>query len=69
MQFHIERMACCGCAKTVTNAIHAIDQSAKVTTDLAAKAVTVETTASRDDVTRALDAAGYPSTANLGSRS
>lgn len=64
MQFHVERMACGGCAKTITDAIKAIDNSAKIEADTIAKTVKVETSASSAEIGKALAAAGYPATAN-----
>lgn len=66
MQFHIERMNCGGCAKTITNAILSLDENAKVETDMVSKTVTVDSSAGRGDVGKALAAVGYPATASLG---
>lgn len=60
MQFSIARMSCGGCVKTITAAIVSIDANAKVEADTVSKQVTVETSASREDVLKALDTAGYP---------
>ncbi|MEG2313804.1 heavy-metal-associated domain-containing protein [Brevundimonas sp.] len=62
MQFSIARMSCGGCVKSITAAIASIDANAKVEADTATKLVTVETSASREDILSALDAAGYPAT-------
>lgn len=63
MQFHVERMACGGCARIITEAIKGIDSNAEVETDTVAKTVIVDTSANRDEIGRALAAAGYPATA------
>lgn len=63
MQFHVERMACGGCAKTITDAIKAIDTSAKVETDTLTKTVTVETSVGSAEIGKALELAGYRATA------
>jgi len=60
MQFSIARMSCGGCVKAITAAIVLIDANAKVEADTVSKQVTVETSASREDVLKALDTAGYP---------
>jgi copper chaperone len=53
-------MSCGHCVSTVTKTVKSLDPSAAVTADLASKAVTVETTAPRAAVARALEEAGYP---------
>lgn len=60
MQFSIARMSCGGCVKAITAAIVSIDTNAKVEADTVSKQVTVETSASREDVLKVLDTAGYP---------
>lgn len=62
MQFHVERMACGGCAKTITDAIKGIDSNAKVETDTVAKTVKVETSLTSDEIGKALADVGYPAT-------
>lgn len=63
MRLHIAKMACDGCVKTVTQAIESLDPAAKVTADMAARDVTVETAAAREAVEKALAAVGYPARA------
>ena len=63
MQFSIARMSCGGCVKAITAAIVSIDANAKVEADTVSKQVTVETSASREDILKALDTAGYAATA------
>lgn len=60
MQFSVASMACGGCVKSITAAIASVDADAKVEADTATKQVTVETTASREQILTALDSAGYP---------
>lgn len=62
MQFHVERMACGGCAKTITDAIKGIDSNAKVEADTVAKTVKVETSLTSDEIGKALADVGYPAT-------
>ena len=60
MQFHINSMTCGGCAGKVTKVIHSIDADAKVTVDIPAHRVQIQTSASQDTVAAALTEAGYP---------
>lgn len=60
MQFHISSMTCGGCAGKVTKVIHSIDADAKVTVDIPAHLVKIQTSASQDAVAAALTEAGYP---------
>lgn len=62
MQFHVERMACGGCAKTITDAIKGIDSNATVETDTVAKTVKVETSLTSDAIGKTLADIGYPAT-------
>ncbi len=64
MQLRIEGMTCGGCAKSVTTAINSVDPGAKVEASPAARTVNVETSASKDQILKVLDLAGYPATAN-----
>jgi len=63
MKFNVPDMTCGHCVSTVTKTVKALDAAAEVKADLAAKTVTVETTAPAAAVSRALDDAGYPNTA------
>ena len=63
MKFNIPDMTCGHCVSTVTKAVKALDAAADVKADLAAKTVTVETSAPAAAVSKALDEAGYPNTA------
>ena len=60
MQFQIDNMACGGCAKSVTRAIHSVDLQAKVGIDLDLKRVTVDSGADQYAVAAALQDAGFP---------
>ncbi|MEB8380472.1 heavy-metal-associated domain-containing protein [Acinetobacter junii] len=60
MEFHVENMTCGGCARGVTRAIQALDANAKVIADPPNRKVTVETTATQEQVTEALTEAGFP---------
>ncbi|RZG44686.1 MULTISPECIES: heavy-metal-associated domain-containing protein [Acinetobacter] len=60
MKLLIENMTCGGCARGVTATIQDVDANAKVEVDLASKIVTVDTTASTDQITVALAEDGFP---------
>lgn len=60
MQFQIDNMACGGCARSVTKAIHSVDPQAKVDIDLNLKRVTVESGADQSAVAAVLQDAGFP---------
>lgn len=64
MKFNVPDMTCGHCVSTVTKAVKALDAAADVKADLAAKTVTVETSAPAAAVSKALDEAGYPNTAD-----
>lgn len=59
-ELQVEGMSCGGCVKSVTKSVQLIDTNAKVDVDLASKKVRVQTTASLEAVTSAIDDAGYP---------
>ncbi len=60
MQFHIQNMTCYGCARSVTKAIHSVDQSAVIKADPENRKVEVETSATRAEIEAVLAEAGYP---------
>ncbi|MBS7700378.1 MULTISPECIES: heavy-metal-associated domain-containing protein [unclassified Chelatococcus] len=62
MELKIERMTCGGCAKSVTEAIQSVDSNATIKTDLATRAVKIETAATRAAILQVLEEAGYPAT-------
>ena len=63
MKFNVPDMTCGHCVATVTKAVKALDPKAEVTADLASKIVTVEAAVPPAAVAKALDQAGYSSTA------
>ncbi len=58
-QFTISDMACSACVKTITQAVTAIDPSAKVEADTKTKQVNIETQKSEAEVKQAIATAGY----------
>ena len=55
----VEGMSCGHCVRAVTKAITALDQTAKVEVDLAAKRVVTQTSLPRADVVRAVEEEGF----------
>jgi copper chaperone len=63
-RFRVSKLGCGGCAKSVTRAIQAIEPTASVAVDLAAKLVTVSGAAGpADRIAQAIGQAGYPAAA------
>ena len=60
MEFTVPDMSCGHCVGAITKVIQQIDVDAKISVDLPAKKVTVETAQSRQTVADALAEAGYP---------
>lgn len=60
--FSVPDMSCGGCASAVTKAVQKIDPEARVTPDLGAKKVAVESAASPETIAEALKKAGFPAT-------
>ena len=60
MEFNIPAMSCGHCAGVITQTVKALDPSAQVNVDLAAKKVVVESSQDRHIVAKALAEAGYP---------
>ncbi|MCY0966719.1 heavy-metal-associated domain-containing protein [Parathalassolituus penaei] len=60
MKLKVEDMTCGGCARAVTAAIREIDENAVVNIDVATRLVEVQSSASNDAVTQALNEAGFP---------
>lgn len=60
MEFDIPAMSCGHCVKAITEALQQLDPSAKLSVDLPAKKVTLDTTQHRATVAAALTEAGYP---------
>ncbi len=59
LQLNVPNMACGSCAKTITSAVKAVDQTAQVEADPKTKQVTVETNASEATIREAIKGAGY----------
>jgi Cu+-exporting ATPase len=59
----VEDMSCGHCVGRVTKSVQAVDMYAKDEVDLPTNKFKVESTADRDAIARAIDAAGYPVTA------
>ena len=57
--FQVNGMTCGGCARAVTNAVKSVDAAANVQVDLAAKRVTVDSTADAAKIRSAIEDAGY----------
>ena len=60
LQLNVPSMACSACVDTITNAVTAIDPTAKVEGDTKTKIVTVDTEKPETDVRAAIANAGYP---------
>lgn len=59
MKFEVLDMSCGGCANAITRAVNGIDPAAKLTIDVDAKLVTVNSTLVPDRVLTAIEAAGF----------
>lgn len=59
MQFHIENMTCGACVRGVTKAIQRVDPNAKVDADLPSHTVTVDSSATREQIDAALREADF----------
>ena len=55
----IPDMACGACADTITQAVHVLDGGATVQANPTTKQVSIQTTATVEQVTAAITAAGY----------
>jgi copper chaperone len=60
MEFDIPAMSCGHCVKAITEALAQLDPGAKVSVNLPAKKVMLDTTQDRATVAAALTEAGYP---------
>ncbi|MBO4122101.1 heavy-metal-associated domain-containing protein [Cupriavidus gilardii] len=60
MQFQVEGMSCGHCVGAITRAVQQVDPDARVSADIAAQAVSVETDADAQEVRQAIESAGYP---------
>jgi copper chaperone len=61
IEFHIPRMSCSGCARTIEAAVQNVDPAAAVTVDLAARRIAVVSSQSAERVQAAIEASGYAS--------
>lgn len=59
LTFKVPNMACSACATTITNAVMALDPTAKVEADPQTKQVKIETQQPETMVKQAIVAAGY----------
>jgi copper chaperone len=60
IELQIPNMSCGHCVRAITEAVHATDPKAQVTTDLAQHLVRVETHLAADALKAQLTQAGYP---------
>jgi copper chaperone len=60
IEFDVQAVSCGHCVRAVTEAVREVDPAAKVDVDLDRKKVTVESSADRATLARALSEAGYP---------
>ena len=61
-RFKVSGMSCGHCVGAVTAAIRAEDQAAHVEVDLGSAQVTVTSKLAKEQIARAIEAAGYPAT-------
>lgn len=59
LELNVPDMACSACADTISQAVAALDPTAKVNADPKTKQVAIETTAPEASVKDAITAAGY----------
>ncbi len=59
---NVPDMSCGHCVKTIESAVRGLDATASIRADLGGKTVAVESRAAASEISRALDAAGYPNT-------
>lgn len=60
LQLKVPKIACAACVNTITQAVTAIDPTAKVKADTKTKMVSVETQKSETAIKQAIANAGYP---------
>lgn len=60
MEFNVPTMSCGHCVGVITKTVQQLDVNAKISVDLPAKKVSVETTQDHQTVADALAEAGYP---------
>ncbi len=59
MELSIPSIVCEGCVETISKAIKEIDSEAQITPNLAAKTITLQTTASLDEIRTAITKTGH----------
>jgi copper chaperone len=59
IEFKVEDMTCGHCASTITKAVQALDQAAKVEVDLQGKRVRIESRAGEPQISAAIREAGF----------
>jgi copper chaperone len=59
MQFHTDDMTCDGCVRAIEKAVAAVDPTARVTADLAAHRIEVQTSHPRAAIAAAIEGAGF----------
>ncbi|WP_427311937.1 heavy-metal-associated domain-containing protein [Cupriavidus sp. H39] len=60
IQFQVEGMTCNHCVGAITRAVQAVDPAARVSADVPAQAVRVDSGADAQALRQAIEAAGYP---------
>jgi copper chaperone len=60
--YSVPEMSCGHCVAAIEKAVRSLDDAAKISCDLAAKTINVESAASQDAVMARLAAEGYPAT-------
>lgn len=60
LQLHVEGMSCNHCVGAVNKALKELDPNAKVEVNLAEAQVSVESSASTEEIIETLNEAGYP---------
>jgi len=62
MQFHVQEMTCGSCVRHINEAIGKVDPEATIEADTVSRTISVTTTASQEDIQKALADDGYPTT-------
>ena len=60
IELHIPAMSCGHCVRAITEAVHAADPAAQVSTDVPQHLVRVETQLTAEAIAQQLTQAGYP---------
>lgn len=63
-ELQVEEMSCGHCVSKVTKTVLEVDAAAKVEVDLAQRKVRVQSDAALEDISEAINEAGYPVTAS-----